>query len=349
MNCNARAGIPRRIILFIGGDCIQTILVVQSAAAGAIYINGRMAGEVDAERPLTLPVSPFGALILELRPFPAGYLPLALRIPLSHGAPLIHQADPRFFAALWPGGVLEIELIPERLPATSQPRFLSQLGDMRLFLSEGASPSVRCEFSSAAYVHPLPELALPPAASAIPGGIFLVGDRTCDDQYALILSPDASTVLLSVTGKNISLLDGGAALRLLHPLGDTVGHAALETWAVTPQGWQLAASEPMWERGAPVRPETPEAAAIAAVESAQLGLSSEAAAYFAPAVSCADILAQAASYDGCVPLRYPLPGGESAVGLMQLRGNVLHIVPARYAARPGGLNGAYQLTKLEIG
>lgn len=308
-----------------------------------------MAGEADAEHPLSLPVSPFGALILELRPFYAGYLPLALRIPLSHGAPIVPEADPRFFAALWPGGILEIELIPERLPASSPPRFLSQLGDLRLSYSEGPSPAVRCESTAAGYIHSLPESALQPAASAIPGGILLVGDRACGDQYALILSPDASTVLLSVTGKNIALLDGGAALRLLHPLGDTAGHAILETWALTPQGWQLTASEPMWENGAPIRPETPEAAAIAAVESAQLGLSNEAAACFAPGIPCADVLAQAASYDGCVPLKYPAPGGEPSVGLMQLRGHVLHIIPARYAARPGGLNGAYQITKLEIG
>ena len=327
---------------------MQTVLVIQSSVAGAVYLGGRLAGEVDDRHPLTLPVSPFGALILELRPFTAGYLPLALRIPLSHGVPLISAPDSRFCAALWPGDVVELELIPEPLPLSAPPRFLCQIGDVRFSCLQARTPSLRCESSAAVFTHSLPDGALPPSVSPLPAGFLLTGGLPEGDQYALVLSPDASSVLLSVSGRNLSLLDGGAALRILRPSGDTVGHAALETWAASPAGWQLTASEPMWLTGGPAWPQTPEAAAIAAVEAAQLGLANEAAAYFSPLCPCADVLARAAAFDGCVPLRYPLPDGESAIGLMRLRDHLLRIVPARYSAAPGGTHGPWQLTKLEI-
>ena len=163
---------------------------------------------------------------------------------------------------------------------------------------------------------------------------------------ALILT--GSSLLLSVAGKGVTLLND-SAVRLLRPFGDSAGHASLETWAQTPQGWQPVASEPMWEKGAPIRPETPEATAIAAAEAAQLGLAGEAAACFAPTFPCTEIIRRLSDYDGCIPLRHALPGGESAVGLMKLDGNLLRIIPAVYAASPGGAYGFWQLTKLEIG
>ena len=74
----------------------------------------------------------------------------------------------------------------------------------------------------------------------------------------------------------------------------------------------------------------------------------EAAAFFAPAVQHADVLRRAAEFDGCVPLRYALPSGEAAVGLLKLRDHFLHIAPALYAAQPGGMYGGFLLTRLEI-
>ena len=305
-----------------------------------------MAGEADAEHPLSLPVSPFGALIIELRPFDAGILPLTLRIPLSRGAPVLSAPDPRMSAALWPDGVLEIELLPERLPLPL--RFIAQTDGARLFFQNGSPPSLRCESAAFVREYPLPEDALAPSLSPAANSLLLTGERSCGDQYALVLSPDASSLLLSVTGKSIASLCGGAALRLMHSFGDSVGHAVLETWGPSPSGWQLTSSEPMWEQGAPARPRTPEATAVAAVEAAQLSLMQEAAAYFAPTVPHADVLRRAAEFDGCVPLRHALPSGEAAVGLLRLKDHFLHIVPALYSAQPGGQYGGYLLTRLEI-
>lgn len=325
---------------------MQTVLVVQSSVAGAVYLNGRMAGEADEMHPLSLPVSPFGALLIELRPFLPGYLPLSVRLPLSHGAPLIASPDARLCAALWPGGVVELELLPEAVSRCDMtPRLIGQAGGVRASYLD--APALRIETASAAYVHPLPEGALVPSMTPIPSGLLFSGE-TASGQYALVLSPDGMQTLLSLSGKGLTLLEGGSALRLLHSYGDSAGHAALETWAHSPQGWQLTASEPMWEHGAPIWPQTPEATAVAAVEAAQLGLTAEAEGYFSPLFPCSDAIRRAQAFDGCVPLRYPLPGGEAAVGLMQLKENVLHIVPAVYSAAPGGARGAFQLTRLEI-
>ena len=282
--------------------------------------------------------------MIELRPFEAGILPLCLRIPLSRGVPLLSEPDPRVQIALWPGGVIEIELIPERLPLPD--RFLAQAGGCRFHYRAGHMPALRCSSEASERDFPLPAGAHPPALSPLPDALLFTGDTEEGDQYALILPPDASALLLSVTGRNITLCDGGAAIRLMHSFSDSVGHAALETWAAAPSGWMLASSEPMWEHGGPVRPAAPEAVALAAIEAAQLGLAQEAASYFAPACPCSGTLARAALFDGCTPLRYALPSGEPAVGLMKLKDNILHITPVRYAAQPGG--GSYLLTQLEI-
>lgn len=303
-----------------------------------------MAGEVEADRPLTLPVSPFGALTLALHPFDAGLLPLTLRLPLSRGAPLLSSPDPRLSVAVWPGGVIEIELKPQKLPAPDC--FAGRSGNLRFFYRDGLSPCLLCEDSAAVRAFPLPDGARLPVLSELPGALLFTGGTEHGQQYAFLLAPDASALLLSVAGQSITPLENGAALRVTRSFSDSVGHGALETWASSPTGWILASSEPIWEHGAPIRPVTPEATAVAAIEAAQLGLLQEAESYFAPACPHAEALKRAAAFDGCTPLRYALPSGEAAVGLMRLKDHVLHILPARYAVQPGG--SAYLLTQLEI-
>lgn len=315
---------------------MQTMLLVRSETAGAVYINGRLTGDVDAAHPAALPVSPFGAVIIEYRPFMAGYLPVTLRIPLSQGKPMMGDADdPRLFAALWPDGLIELEIIPEPLPSASPPRFIGQAGDIRLF---HAGSSVLCESPAASHTYPLPGGASPPTFTPLPSGLLLSGTLPDSARYALVLTPDGASCPLTLTGENLSLPEGGM-LRIVRPLGDSVGHALTETWAPSPQGWRCTAAEPMWASGAPHWPDTPEATAIAAVEAAQLGLNSEAASYFSPACPCGAILSAVASLDGCTPLRTPLLSGETAVGLMKMEGRLLRITPIIYHASPGGPHG----------
>jgi hypothetical protein len=125
---------------------MQTVLVIQSAAAGVIYLNGRMLGEVDAEHTITIPVCPTGALILEMHPFGRGLLPLTLRFTLSHGVPILpEEHDGRYAAALWEIGVLEIELIPQKIPDSCAARTLFEHGGIRFSFREGEPPQLLCE------------------------------------------------------------------------------------------------------------------------------------------------------------------------------------------------------------
>lgn len=324
---------------------MQTVLLIRSETAGAVYVNGRLAGDVDSQHPASLPVSPFGAIILEYRPFTSGYLPLALRIPLSQGKPMMKEADdPRIYAALWPDGLIELELIPEKSPSALPPRFLGQAGDVRVFAS---GSSVLCETPSGSFSHPLPHSASAPAFTPLQAGLLLSGTLPDSSQYALVLSHDGASCPLTLTGQSLSLLESGA-LRIIRPLGDSVGHARLETWTCTPpQNWQCIAAEPMWTTGAPNWPSTPEAIAVAAIEAAQLGYRAEAAAYFSLSCPCGDILDAVSAYDGCTPLRSPLLSGEPAVGLMKMEGGLLQITPAVYRASPGGPHG-WQIDSMQL-
>ncbi len=328
---------------------MQTILVLQSASAGVIYLNGRMLGEIDGGHTLSLPVSPTGSLILQMYPFDADLLPLSLRLTLSRGVPLLKDApDPRCSAALWCESILELELMPQRLSFADSERFLFETGGIRFFLLDAAQPQLICETPSGTFLYSLPCGTQTPTVTPAADGLLLIGRLDENDEYALLLSKDASQELLSLTGRSISLLDGGSAIRLLHPLGDTVGHAQLETWQSMGNEWALVQSEPMWLSGSPNLPQTPEETAIAAVEAVQLGSMHEAQSYCAPMSDCMEVLRLAENYDGCVPLRYPLPGGESAVGLMKLDGGLLRITPLRYRAVAGGSYGAWHLQELRL-
>lgn len=325
---------------------MQTVIIIVARVSGAVYLNGRLAGEADAEHPLTLPVASFGPLFLELRPFSPGFLPLTLRLTLSAGQPLLSQPDSRLFAAVWPGHILELELSPEPVDSRALP--LGEYGGAHFSFLPGSSPHIRCETASGYVLHPLPDGASLPVYTPLPGALLLSGDLPESRQYALVLSPDGVHTHLLLTGRALSFPDGGNALRMLCPAGDTVGHAFLDTWICSGSEWQRVSSEPMWESGAPRWPDTPEKTALAAVEAAQLGLAQEAASFFASGVACAEILARAARFDGCTPLRHALPDGRPAVGLTKLDQSVLHISPARYTASPGGVHGLWQLTGLFI-
>ena len=48
------------------------VLYISPDIAGLIYINGRLAGECDAQSPLSIPVAPQGAVYIEYHPLCAG-------------------------------------------------------------------------------------------------------------------------------------------------------------------------------------------------------------------------------------------------------------------------------------
>ena len=160
---------------------MQTILCLQSSQGGIISINGRMAGEIDREHPLYLPISPTGVLFLQMHPFEHNLLPLALRLTLSQGIPILGQtADNRFCAALWYGSILEIELIPQHLPSDGE-IFLFEQGGIRFSLRDNPAVLI-CETQAGSFTHPLPDGAQPPALMPLDDALMLrgiCGGRLC--------------------------------------------------------------------------------------------------------------------------------------------------------------------------
>lgn len=323
---------------------MQTVVMIRSGTPGTVWMNGRLVGETDAEHAVTLPVSPFGAIYVEHHPYEAEYLPISLRIPFSQGAPLMNGTDdPRVFAALWPDGVTEVELIPKRVPAGVAPRCIGQTDRTRVSVGNGC---VTCESADGTFTHSLPEDAAEPRLTPLPDCLVLIGALNEADGYVVILSSDGAKLLLSLTGQN-PVITGDGALRILHPFNDLIGHAALETWRGNAQGWQCVHSEPMWVSGAPAWPSTPEGVVIAAMEAAQRGDTAEAQSCFSPACPCAEILRRAAAFDGCTPLRAPLLSGETAVGVLKLKKGLLRVLPVTYRASPGGQFG-WQLDSVKL-
>ena len=93
------------------------VLYISPDTAGLIYINGRLAGECDAQSPLSIPVAPQGAVYIEYHPLCAGVLGAARRLNLSGGyvSPLSEPPDGMYIVA-WPGSVIDVQISPERVP-----------------------------------------------------------------------------------------------------------------------------------------------------------------------------------------------------------------------------------------
>ena len=108
---------------------MQPILLLRAARPGAIYLGGRLAGEVDEGRQLALPVSAQGAQILEFRPYDDS-MPMARRLVFAGGKPVAEawSALQGVRAVAWPGGAVEIELEPAR--RTESPPASRKVGEI---------------------------------------------------------------------------------------------------------------------------------------------------------------------------------------------------------------------------
>lgn len=102
---------------------MQPVCVYRSNTAGLLYLNGKFAGEIGGDVRATVPVSPQGALYVELRPLEPGVLPLACRIAFSGGKPIPEslENETRLKAVYWPCGALDIDLEPETLDGEPKP------------------------------------------------------------------------------------------------------------------------------------------------------------------------------------------------------------------------------------
>lgn len=88
----------------------------------------------------------------------------------------------------------------------------------------------------------------------------------------------------------------------------------------------------------PSPPASPTQAALALAEAAMLGLMDEAEGYLAPdAEGARQLLPEIALWDGCVPMKYAMSDGRSAVGLTRaVSERLVRVEPLYFTAIPGG-------------
>ena len=144
------------------------------------------------------------------------------------------------------------------------------------------------------------------------------------------------------------LADG--TTRLVEPLGDTVGHARLCGWRPTEIGWEEMTPEIVWAEDAPHWPQTPEDTALALAEAALLNLAEEARGYLTPSAAARGVLSALSGFDGCLPMKYPLPDGRACVGMLELLGAQMARVTPRYyrAVAMGGGQGPWRIDDIFV-
>ena len=323
---------------------MQTVLVLTSNVAGMICINGRMAGEVDADNALSLPVAAYGAVIVEHRPFGGAFLPLCLRLTLSGGepVPLSIAGQKGVAAAVWPGGVIELELRPEPLRCREQSKSDYDL-TVRL---RPEQCELSCLGGGREIVCGVPEDASLPEIIHVRGVIALLGACRAG-RYVCVVDEKCERVIFTDSGRDVHIQQDGL-MRLARVLDDLPGHAQAETWILGETMRDPVSVERLWAEGAPVAPRTPAQTALAAVRSVQAGDMEEAVRFFTPASLCREALSRAAGYDGCVLMKYPAPDGRPCVGLVRALGeNMVRVVPAAYGAAEDGVHG-WRLESLDV-
>jgi hypothetical protein len=317
-------------------------MIVSSDVPGALYLNGRYAGELAAEAEAALPVAPRGPLLIEHRPLVSGYLPMARRLTLSGGQPISLSDASGVEVAAWPGGALEVLLTPE--PANARGRTVYDENGLMVLMEGGRLTAVK---GGARRSFALPEGAALPEVVRLPGALCLTG--ACEPGvYLIALGDDIINPLISVSGREASVTPGGE-VKALEDIEDVVGHARLTHWTLSDGQFVPVSVEYFWTHGAPEWPVTPEDTALAALQAARLGLTDEARAYLAPGAA-SDALEQAAVSGGALPLKYPLTDGRPAVGLLEMTGEWLATVrPVFYHASPlGGPQGVWRLDRLTM-
>ena len=321
---------------------MQPLMIFSSDIPGALYLNGRYAGELAAEAEAALPVAPRGPLLIEHRPLVSGYLPMARRLTLAGGAPISVSDAAGVEVAAWPGGALEVLLMPE--PRAAQGVTVFDENGL-LIVREGGWLTASKGGARRSYA--LPEGAAATEVARLPGALCLTGACSAG-AYLIALGDDIETPLISASGREVSVSPGGEA-RALEDMDDVVGHARLTHWTLSDGRFTLVSVEHFWTQGAPAWPQTPEGAALAALQAARLGLLDEARAYLAPGAA-SGALEQAASSAGALPLKYPLADGRPAVGLMEMTGEWLATIrPVFYHASPlGGPQGVWRLDRLTM-
>lgn len=307
---------------------MQPTIVFTASTPGLIFINGRLAGEASTERPLFMPIAPYGAVYIEYHPLTSGQIFSAWKCVFSGGKLMPDSIEnvEGLFAISWPGNILEIEFAPvqrsceifylENIPCTLR------RGNQTTLLLGNLSLS-------------LPDRALPPKLEHIHDIPILSGRLLDGGQYLLTLTQDYSLQTGFLVADRIDF-DGQNSFNALISMGDFAGHAKLEHWLIDGNGLRRTSSDFTWKDGAPRRPESPEETVIAAIEAAIIGLTDESYAYFTPSLkNAAPLNAVCDLCELCVSMKYGAPDSRTCIGLMQARNPHLAVVsPLYYHAIP---------------
>ncbi|MGI6239640.1 MAG: hypothetical protein ACOYI5_08455 [Christensenellales bacterium] len=324
---------------------MQPVAVISCRVPGILYINGRFAGECAPDAPLITPVSPRGAVYIEHRPLARGYAGQAHRVAFSSGALVSESVPDGVTAVRWPGGIAELELSDAPL-ARAESAFANVDGlPVALLRAEGTSLRVAGGELS------LPEDAGLPEARAVLGEAVCLLGAAGAGRYLACYDAATFAPIGAIVADDIEIEDSGG-VRALTKLGDTVGHARIEMWALLAGALEPVDSEYAWANGTPDWPKTAEDTALAAFEAAILGLDAEAEGYLAPPLRASARMARLAEgYSAATRLKYALPDHRQAIGLVRAETDrCAAVVPVYYkASAMGGAQGAWAIDALERG
>lgn len=320
---------------------MQPTLVLSAPQAGILYLNGHFAGEVSQALPLLRPVNGQGALYLDYRPLSNQYLPMARKLVFSVGMPMEESVENAedLNIILWPGGTIEIELLPE---AHRRAPLQFELSSHNFTLDAG---ELICDGRRLAK---LPTDAQLPELHSLPEGNALLG-KIDDEQYLLTLDAAFTQQSGFLRARQIELEPDGR-IRAVTARGDLVGHATLENWKLSSEGLMLLSSEPAWLNGQALWPNSPDKTARALLEASLAELDGEAEIYLSPALRSHNLPALLRqSCDLCVNMRYAPPDPRPCVALMRLLSDrYARISPLYYHASPsGGPQGPWQIDEIE--
>ena len=321
---------------------VFSMLIVQCAQPGLLYVNGWFCGELT--EPLPLPVRPDGRVYLEFRPLTGEVFPLAVALEFCEGVlseGMVSRPLPAsVYAVQWPDRVMELELRPMPLPKADAPREpLSSLtlGKTRLFHQRLGDEEAICTRNRPLFAVPCGTRGL--RALPLPaGGALLLGERPGGASAWLLDTADPERPALAdqVHAQQIALEDKAGGLRALSCANDAVGHAHLTVYR--PQEGRLApqSREHAWMPGAPHWPQSGPETLRAYLDALRVDNRQEAAAYLLPAAAERLAAEPLPAFHAVValprPLSASLPDHPLALGLLEARGinlGVVHAVCAR--------------------
>lgn len=290
-------------------------LVLIVSVPGMVYLNGRFAGEATPDRPLTLPVAPYGGLYIEFRPLVARFECQAFKAVLSGGQLMADSLanSAGIFALQWPGPVMEIEISafkPEihLLTLENHPCLMVRSDKTRLFLNN--------------LTLTLPDGAEIPRIIHLDNIPMLMGNISNGGQYLMTFDRNFTHPTDTLIADQIDFSDA-LTLQALHLRRDRLNHGQMDTLKITPSGLEMLVSESFWPSGAPLCPKGPDDILLAGFEALLGCYDSEIESLFAPELFNRLPRSSIESYfDLCLPIRYMPADPRPCIGLMKLENAV---------------------------